>query len=147
VEPPVRGQAPTWLITKAWNEWFRSVVTRAQDAAVALVTIALSAQTASLGLTTLIPVAAAGLYRVSYRFRVSTAASVSSSLDVTVSTTEGGIACQQTSAAYTGNATNRPQSGAFLVKADAATPIQISTAYASVGTPMVYELDYVAEQI
>lgn len=134
-------------ITKVWASWLRSLVDRAQVAAFAVKTVALTAQTASLGLTSLAPLAS-GLYRVTYRFRVSTAAGVSSSLKVTISDTEGGIAVTQSSAAYTGNATNAPQSGSFLVHADPTTPLQVSTTYASnPAGAMVYELDVLLEAL
>jgi hypothetical protein len=51
-------------------------------------------------------------------------------------------------AAYTGNVTNLPQSGVFLVRADAGTTLSYSTAYASVGaTAAVYELDITLESL
>lgn len=134
-------------ITKVWASWLRALVDRAQVAAFAVKSVALTAQAATLGLTSLSP-AASGLYRVSYRFRVSTAAGVSSSLQVTITGTEGGIAVTQSSAAYTGNATDKPQSGSFLVHADPATPIQVSTTYASnPAAAMQYELDTVLEAL
>lgn len=135
-------------MTKVFADWLRSLVQRAQVAAYALLTVALTGQAASIAATDLAPSAAAGLYRVTYRFRVSTAATTSSSLQFTVTSTEGGVSCTQNSAAYTGNVTTAPQSGSFLVHADASSPISYSTTYASVGaTPMAYELDVVLEQL
>jgi hypothetical protein len=114
---------------------------------VAVKAIAVAAQAAAIPTTDLIPLAS-GLYRVSYRFRVSTAAGVSSSLQLTVTTTEGGIPCTQSSPAYTGNATNAPQSGAFIVKADPSSPLAYSFSYASnPGSAMVFEADVRVESL
>lgn len=132
-------------MTKAFENWLRSLVDRAQVAAYTLKTVALTAQNASIAATTLEPVAS-GRYRVSYRVRLSQAATTSSSIQIAVTTTEGGVNCKQLSAAYTGNVTNRPQSGVFLIHSDASSPVTFETTYASVGaTPMLYELDVVLE--
>jgi hypothetical protein len=134
-------------ITKVWASWLRSLVDRAQVAAYAIASVALTAQVASIGLTSLVPVAS-GRYRVSYRFRVSTAAGTSSSVQFSVSTTEGGVVCTQSSAAYTGNLTSAPQSGSFVVHADPSTPLQYATTYASVGVPAAaYDLDVTVEAL
>lgn len=135
------------MITKVWANWLRALVNRAQVAAYAVITVALTGQSASIGLTSLVP-SASGLYRVSYRFRVTTAAGVTSSLQVSVATTEGGVTCTQSSAAYTGNATGAPQSGSFIVRADAATPLQYSSTYASNPVAaMIYALDWFVESL
>ena len=64
--------------------------------------VSLTAQGASIGVTA-IPTSslASGLYRVSYYCRITTAAGVSSSLIVTFSFTDGGVACSFASAALT----------------------------------------------
>jgi hypothetical protein len=149
--PPLQTEliesAKAPYITRAWENWLRALVGRAQAAASAIVTLALTAQSASIGLTSAVPVAS-GLYRVTYRFRVTSAAGVSSSLAVGVTTTEGGVACTQSSADYTGNVTNAPQSGSFLVHTDPSTPLQYFTTYASSpAAAMVYELDLIVEQL
>jgi hypothetical protein len=146
VEPPGKGQAPTWTITKVWANWLRSLIDRTQAAAAAVGRIVLAGQVASIGLSSLVPLAS-GLYRVTYRFRVSTAASVSSSLLVTITATDGGVTVTQSSPAYTGNVTNQPQSGVIVMRCDPSTPLRYSTTYASVGTPMAYALDLQVEAL
>lgn len=148
-QPPLNDDvvesAKKLTITKAWENWLRTIATRVQNAAFTIISSALTGQVASIGLTSLIPLAS-GLYRVSYRFRVSTAAGVSSSLQFTVTTTEGSVVCTQTSAAYTGNLTTEPRSGSFLVKADPSSPLQYSVTYASnPAGAMIYDLDLRAE--
>lgn len=145
IQTPLADSPRELLITKVWANWLRSLIDRAEVAAYEVKTVQLTGQTASIGLTSLIALAS-GLYRVSYRFRVTTAATTSSSLQVTITTTDGGITVTQSSAAYTGNATNAPQSGVFIVQVDASSPLQYSTTYASSGaTAMAYALDLIVE--
>lgn len=140
---PVKG-----LMTRAFNNWLLSLTTRLEQAAYGILpTVTVAAQTASIGTTALVASAAAGLYRVSWFFRITTAASVSSSLLVTIAGTDGGISYTQAGAAVTGNTTATVQSGSFLVRADQASPISYSTTYASVGTPMSYSLSLTVEAL
>jgi hypothetical protein len=92
-----------------------------------------------------------GLYRVSYHARIIQAASVSSSLTITISWTDGGVAQSQSGAAITGNTTatrSTPAEGDFLIHADTSSPLRYATAYASVGgTEMHYRLDVVLEVV
>jgi len=137
-------------MTRAFHSWLQSVVNRVQAtsyAPPASPPVNLESQNASIGLTSLLA-SASGLYRVHWRFRVRTAATTSSSLLVTVTTTEGAVTVNQASAAYTGNAVDAPQSGTFIVRADASAPIQYATTYASVGaTAMLYDLDLFLESL
>ena len=140
---PVKG-----LMTRAFNNWLLSLTTRLEQAAYGILpTVTLAAQNASIGTTPLIASAAAGLYRVSWFFRITTAASVSSSLQVTFSGTDGGISYTQSGAAVTGNTTATVQSGTVLVRADQSSPISYSTTYASVGTPMAYGISFAVEAL
>lgn len=137
----------TGTITREWWHWFKGITDRVQTAAYAVLTKSLTGQTASIALTALVP-QAAGLYRVSYWFRVTTAAGVASSLIVTIHSTEGTVACTQASAAYAGNAVNAPQAGSVLVKCDAGTPLSYSTTYVSnPAAAMTYDLELLAESL
>lgn len=150
VEPPMAGRPPSWLITRHWFDWFQSVITRVQTAAYAVssAAVALEDQNAAIGLTSLVPISAAQLYRVTWRVRLSQAATTSSSLRVDIVTTDGGVTVTYSSTAYTGNAVSAPQSGSFLVRCDASVPLQYQTQYASVGaTPMLYDLDIICEAL
>ncbi len=148
VEPPLPGRFPTWQITRVWHKWFQSVTDRVETSAYAVASalVALQNQTASIGLTSLVPLASSGLYRVSWRFRVATAGGVSSSLQLSIVTTDRTVTVTQSTAAYTGNSTAAPQSGSFLVRCDASVPLQYTTTYASAGVPaMAYDLDISCE--
>jgi hypothetical protein len=114
----------------------------------AAASVALTGQQASIPLTALVGLPSTGVYRISWRIRVTQAATTSSSIQLVITTTEGGVVCTQQSAAYTGNATNAPQSGLFVVRPDGDIPIEFSTVYASVGaTPMKHDLDLVVESL
>lgn len=112
-------------------------------------TVTLTGQTAALG-TTAIPAGSlsSGLYRVSTWARVTTPATVSSSLTVSVLGTSGTATVTLTGTAITGNTTGSAGSSTWLLKIDAATPISYSVAYASVGaTSLVYELSLTLERV
>ncbi len=138
----------TGAMTRDFSEYLRVRDTRLSSAAYSprSSAVTLTAQTASIGSTTLLPLAT-GLYRVCWRFRLSTAATTSSSVLLTITATDG-VPVTYVSAAYTGNVTTAPQSGMFLVRADAGTPLSYSTTYASSGaTAAVYELDITLEAL
>jgi hypothetical protein len=135
-------------LLRSWAIWITlQLIARIEGLAAAVATVALTAQAAAITSTTLVS-GANGLYAVSYRVRVSTAAGTSSAIALTITTTEGGVTCTQASPSYTGNATNAPQSGRFLVRADPGTVIAYSTAYTSVGAPaLVYQMDLDVKRI
>jgi hypothetical protein len=111
--------------------------------------VTLSNQTATIGLTA-IPAGSlsSGLYRVSYYARVTTASGATSSLEVTIHWTDGGISCSLTSPALTTNTTASVSTGTALVNIDGATPVSYSTTYASTGAPpMAYALYIVLESL
>jgi hypothetical protein len=150
LQTPLVESPRTGMITRAWFNWFLGVLTRVQGAATAIPSAAveLTGQTASIGVTSLMPNAPAGLYRVSWRFRVTTAAGVASSLTVSIHSTDDAVACQQDSVAYAGNVTTRPQSGSVLVWADPGSVLSYSTTYTSnPAAAMVYDLALYLEQL
>jgi hypothetical protein len=138
----------TGAMTRDFAEWLRSLTTRADGAAVAVIQpVELESQGASIATTDLLQ-QANGLYQVTWRIRVRRAATTSSSIQLTITTTEDSITVTQSSAAFTGNVTNTPVSGSFLVRCDPAVPLAYSTTYASVGgTSMQYDLDLVLEAV
>ena len=100
--------------------------------------VALSAQAASIGVTAIPTTSlAAGLYRIAYYTRITTASGATSSLTVTIHWTDGGIACSLSSAALTANTTSTVGTGTALVNIDGASPVSYSTTYASTGVPVM----------
>ena len=145
-----RLRLPKLQIGHEWLRWLSDLVVTVDRAPTrAASTVRKTAQMASIGVTPL-PLATIppGLYRVSYRCRVTTPAGVSSSLSVTITWTEGAVVQTETSAALTGNATTTHGVGTVVLRSDANTPISYSTTYASnPGAAMVYDLDLVIEAL
>ena len=137
------------LITREWVRYLQSIVNIVNSSARKLTSVGKTAQTASLSVTalatgTLDP----GVYRVSYAARVTTAATTSSSLTVTVAWTDGAVAQTQSGAALTGNTTATQQNETRLIHLDQGTSVTYATTYASSGgTAMQYSLYLIAEQI
>jgi hypothetical protein len=138
-------------ITKWWANWFAlSLLTRVQSQApaVAAARVGLTGQNTSIGTTALIASAPEGLYRISWRIRITQVASVNSSILLTISAVDGGVTTTQASAAYTGNVTNAPQSGVFIVACDGASALSYATTYASnLAGEMEYSLSVVVEAL
>lgn len=86
------------------------------------------------------------LVRVSWVLRLVQAATVSSSVQITIGWTDGGQAMTAVQTAVTGNLVTSGQQGALLVRHDPYTDVTVAVAYASVGaTPMRYDLDVITE--
>ena len=82
------------------------------------------------------------LHRVTYSLRITQAATVSSSATLTLGWTTNSVSCTQSFAAVTGNTTATQQSGSIVIFPDAASSVNYSVAYASVGaTSMTFALD------
>lgn len=112
--------------------------------------VALTAQAASVSATALVPATAMtdAVYRVPYAMRVTTAATSSSSLTLTLAWTSGGVSQSYSFAALTGNTAATQQFGTAIVKADGGTAVTYAVTYASSGaTAMAYELDICLEQL
>lgn len=124
----------TRLMEFSWVRWLESLVTAVNATGQTLGTETLTAQTASVTTTAFqAPVLVAGLYRVSYYQRVTTAATSSSSLTTTISWTDGGVSCSQSGAAMTGNTTATTQNGTLVISVDAGTSVTYALAYATSG--------------
>lgn len=143
------------LVTEAgymaapWLEWMELIlVARLQDTAEALTSVSLANQAASIGNTPIIPSPAGGIYRVSVVARVVQAATTSSGLQVSITATDGAVPITQSTANATGNTTATILAQSFVVRSDAGAPIGYTVTYASVGgTPMLYDLTVVVEQV
>ena len=79
---------------------------------------------------------------------ITTAATTSSSLTVTVGWTEGAVPLTVSGAAMTGNTTTTVQNATQVLQVDGSTPVTYATTHASSGaTAMVYELTVLLEQL
>lgn len=111
--------------------------------------ISLTAQGASIAATDLsggtLPT---GTYRVSWYARITRAATTSSSLTVRINWVDGGVSCNSSGAAVTGNTTATTQGTSIVIRHDTGSALTYQTTYASVGgTSMQYRLTLVLEQL
>lgn len=135
-----------------WYRWIISLVTRLQLAPFVQKSVELTAQNASIGTTPIPrPTTTSGYYRANWYVRVTTPATTgaaTSSILVTISWTEGGIALSKASTAQTGNTTSTYDQGVLVFKADQNTPINYATTYASnTANQMKYEVSILLEFI
>lgn len=139
---------PTRLLSSLWRDWFTALRDLLNTAPARVFSTHLTAQNTSLTTTTALTVPETGIYRLSYTARITQAATVSSSLQLTLSWTDTSVLCAQSGAAITGNLVTSQQSGQIVVYADAASAISYSTAYAAnPATSMTYALTLVIEAL
>ena len=137
------------IVRRTWQVWFRNLTNTVDDAPSRIQTVSLVSQSASIG-TTSIPSTSltAGLYRVTWYLRITTAAGTSSSVTVTLGWTDDAVTMSLSGAAVTGNATTTSQTQTSLVAVDNASPVTYATTYSSSGAPaMQYALDITLEAV
>jgi hypothetical protein len=132
--------------------WLQALVARDQQLAAtaqAVTDTAVGNQAAAIGATPLsLGSTSGGVYRVHLLARVTTPATVSSSLTVTMRWTVGGVNLSRTYAALTGNTTATYLIDIFAARIDPSTALTYETAYASVGgTVMRYGLELLVERL
>lgn len=136
------------LMTVPWVSYFSALGAAIDASPERVASASKTDQSASIGATEISATHPTGLYRLSYYVRVTQAASTSSSIQVTLDWSDGGVAPSLSGAALTGNTTTTVQSGSIMILATANAPIRYSTTYSSVGaTPMKYRLEVVLEEI
>ena len=137
------------FISPPWLEWHNSIVEEVDKSQRLFKSVSLTGQSASIVATDVSGLLApAGLYRLSYYTRITTVATNSSSLTITLGWTESGVAVGFTGAAITTNLTSSGQSGELLLRSDGGTAIAYGTTYASnVAAGMVYRLDVVLQRV
>jgi hypothetical protein len=137
------------IVRRTWQVWFRNLTNTVNDAPSRIQTISLVGQSASIGATS-IPSSTltAGLYRVTWYLRISTAAGTSSSVTVTIGWTDDTVTMSLSGAAVTGNTTATSQTQTSLLAVDNASPVTYATTYSSSGSPaMQYALDITLEAV
>ena len=136
------------MVTQPWVDFFTDQEQLGSLAPSRVVEVDLTAQDASIAATDMtggtLP---GGWYRLTYYFRITTAASVSSSLQLTIDWNEGGVTPSFTGVAETGNTTTTYQTGTLFFPVTNLSAVRYSTTYASVGTPMDYLLHLNLEAI
>ena len=149
VDPKTGKKVRSPYFSQEIVDWLLEQQQRSEDTSERLGSTALTNQSASISATPVpVPSLTAGLYRVSYYARITTAATTSSSLTVTIAWTDGTIAMTQAGAALTGNTTATQQNGTFFIQDDANASITYATTYASNGAgEMKYSLYVVVESV
>lgn len=140
---------PKLVVSRDWLQWLTDLMLIVDITPTRRATVNLTQQTASIAATPL-PIASLppGLWRISVYARILVPATVSSSLEVTIGFTDGGVSQSFTGAAIVGNTTATFQAITLMIRIDSATPITYATTYGSVGgTPMQYRLSVVAEEL
>lgn len=144
---PMAPRLPKFFMGKNWMRYLGSLVLSLDERPERKAHRRHVLQEASLG-TTPIPLASIpqGVWRITVQARVTRAATASSSLQVTISWTQGGLTQSASTAAITGNTTTTRVGEAFIIRVDDTTSISYATTYSSTGaTAMQYELDVAAE--
>ena len=118
-------------------EWVKSTEQRTLAAALTPTTLATA------------PAEHEALYKFTYYVRIVRAATISSSLQVTFTWTDGGVTQTYTAPALTGNTTDTHQVlEEVTIRADPGTEVTVETSYSSTGaTDMQYDVDAAAERI
>ena len=147
--PPIREKfdGEDGTTRRPWVDWLTSLTQQVVAAPERIATTSATGQSVSIPATDLSD-GTAGLYRITYYARITTAAVTTSSLTVTFSWTDGGVVCSLSGAAMTANTTTTVQTGTALVRSDASAPITYATTYASNGAgEMKYQLDVTVEGV
>jgi len=141
VELPVTGKEGR--LTPDWLAYFGRMPDTLGAIPSILNVVSLDSQTAAISSTDFSGAdLLVGIYQIIYHARITTAAGTSSSLTVTFTWTEGGVAQTYSGAAITGNTTATHQSGVVMIRSDTGTTVNYSTAYASTpASAMNYSFD------
>jgi hypothetical protein len=145
---PTGRPLPGFGMSREFGIWLNDALIQPTAVAPKVSTsIPLASQSASVP-TTPFPLGSvsSGTYRLTYYARITQAATVSSSLAVTIGWTDGG-AQSHTFPAITGNTTTTTDSQTWMVVVSGA-PLTYATTYSSSGaTPMQYALTVTVEAI
>lgn len=143
------AQPKSGLVGRLWQAFFQGVSDREEVSPYVLRSVTLETQSASVAATAFPGVTIApGMYRVSAALQVTTAATTSSSLILTLHWTSRGVACSMALTAMTSNSAALPASHVVEIYADGDTDIEYEFTYASVGaTAMVYAADVALEPV
>lgn len=136
-----------YLITSPWADSLSQLTTSLGTVPQRVASASPTAQTASIGLTTLPTSGSSGVFVFTYHADITVPASVSSSLIVTLTYTQNGVAKSKAWPAITGNTNSTVDSQTWMPVVDANTPISYSTTYASVGTAMQYGLVVILQSV
>lgn len=134
-----------------WYRWLSDFVSRSLlGILIAGTPVHRTAIASSIGTTTAFTPTLPGTYRVTWGVQETTAATVNSSLTVTIGWKDAvnSVAQSEAFTAITGNTTGTHGSGSITIRPATSQPITYATTYVSNGaTSMVYGIDVVVEQL
>lgn len=131
-EPSQDRTKPGLYISAPWYRYLIGLQASGESSATVKATISETGQTAAITTTAVIAaLQTAGLYRLQWDVQVTTAAVTSSSVQLTLSWTSGGVAMTKVGTAVVGNTTTSYDSNSVLIKADGLSDINYATTYAS----------------
>lgn len=131
------------LVSSPWSQWFDLLSGQVQASPFVQNSVTLTAQGASIPATDFTGGALQdGFYDLRYYVRVTRAATTSSSIQVTIGWTDGGVTLSFPGTIHNANlVTDGGSQGLPLVHIDGGSPVTFSTTYASVGgTSMQYSV-------
>lgn len=137
------------IMTRPWVAWLTDLVQKVNNDPTVVSSVSVTAKSASISATTFPrEISASGLYRIGYFARITTAATTSSSLTVTIGGVSGGVTCSVSGSAITGNTTATVQAGNIYFQSDVSTNLTYATTYVSSGgTAMVYSVWMTVERV
>lgn len=139
---------PKLLVTGDWADWLLAEQESLNLAPERKDHVRLEGQTAAVATTPFTLDLDPGVWRILYQVRVTRVAGTSSSFQVTVTWTQGGVVQTFTGALQNGNLLTTREGTDFVIRTDTDTPVSYAVAYASVGAPtMQFEADFIAELI
>jgi hypothetical protein len=148
-KPRFKGDTLAGKISQVWIEFFNSLaraINLAPSRSAVVQATGLEDSVAATDMTG--GGLAEGLYRLSYYFRITRAASTSSSLTLGLDWVDHTQTLTYTGPAATGNTVTTYQTATAMVFVDRAAPVRYSIAYVSVGAvAMQYELFLIMERI
>lgn len=136
-------------VSSSWGNWFNSILVRLLAATQIIGRVALLDQTAvvvAANLPAALPTT--GLYRVSWYFRITRAATTSSAVRLTLGWVDATRAMTFQGANINGNTLDSYESGTLIVLADIDTFLTYAASYSSVGaTSAGFELSITVEAL
>jgi hypothetical protein len=149
ITQPAAGTGDPLAPDVSWVEFFLNQEQLTKQATRVVALAPLENQSAAI-LTTPLATGAlsTGRYRVSYYARITTPATTSSSLSITIGWTNDLQACTKTVGPETGNTRGSVLSGSLEIECDSPGVITYATAYVSVGGQvMIYKLRFRVEKL
>jgi hypothetical protein len=144
-----QGESGRLMLPRVWIDWFASLGLRVDQQTHTLNIQEEFNLSGAVPPTPIITGALSeGLYRVTYYVRITTPASTSSKLQISIGWTDDAVSCSVQAEELITNTVGTVQSQTLLVRNDQAAPITFAVDYTSVGgSAMQYNLFIMVEQV